>query len=151
MDARASPLPAGEGARDRTDEAGPSLSGSGTTRRSSVDSTYSVPSGFVDHLNSRQISADAPGDPRRGVLDRVSARCAYRAVVCTCVWPSSFPIMVRLSPRASALEAYECRSSSYSHSSSPREPRWGPYRISAAMLSAIRSAVSWIESCARWA
>ena len=39
------------------------------------------------------------------------ARCAYRAVVCTCVWPSSFPIIVRLSPSASALEACECRRS----------------------------------------
>ena len=36
------------------------------------------------------------------------ARCAYRAVVCTCVRPSSFPIIVRLSLRASALDAYEC-------------------------------------------
>ena len=36
------------------------------------------------------------------------ARCAYRAVVWTWVWPSSVPIIVRLSPKASALEAYEC-------------------------------------------
>ena len=35
------------------------------------------------------------------------ARWTCRAVVCTCLCPSSFPIIVRLSPRASALEA-EC-------------------------------------------
>ena len=34
------------------------------------------------------------------------ARCAYRAVVCTWVWPSSLPIIVRLSLKAIALEAY---------------------------------------------
>ena len=35
------------------------------------------------------------------------ARCAQRAVVCARVRPSSFPIIiVRLSPKASALEAY---------------------------------------------
>ncbi len=33
------------------------------------------------------------------------ARWAYRAVVCTWVWPRSLPIMVRLSPSASALLA----------------------------------------------
>ena len=36
------------------------------------------------------------------------ARCAYRAVVCTCVWPRSLPIMGRLSPSATAREAKEC-------------------------------------------
>ena len=39
------------------------------------------------------------------------ARCAYRAVVCTWVWPRSFPIMGRLSPRATAWEATLCRRS----------------------------------------
>ena len=37
------------------------------------------------------------------------ARCAYRAVVWTWVWLSNFPIIVRLSRKANALEAYEWR------------------------------------------
>ena len=36
------------------------------------------------------------------------ARCAYRAVVPMVEWPSSCPIMLRLSPSAKAREAYEC-------------------------------------------
>ena len=39
------------------------------------------------------------------------ARCAYRAVVCTWVWPNSLPIIGKPSPSASALLAYECRKS----------------------------------------
>ena len=39
--------------------------------KSGVDSARSLPTGFVDLLNGRQVPADAPGDPRRGVLDRV--------------------------------------------------------------------------------
>ena len=35
------------------------------------------------------------------------AKCAYRAVVCTFRWPSNSPIIDRLSPSASAREAYE--------------------------------------------
>ena len=36
-------------------------------------------------------------------------KCAYRAVVVTLECPSSRPIIVRLSPSAKALEAYEWR------------------------------------------
>ena len=35
------------------------------------------------------------------------ARRARRVVVWTCVWPSNLPIIVRLWPKTSALEAYE--------------------------------------------
>ena len=37
------------------------------------------------------------------------AKCAYRAVVCTCVRSSSFPITSNPSPNANALEAKEWR------------------------------------------
>ena len=39
------------------------------------------------------------------------ARCAYRAVVSTLLWPSNRPIIGRLSPSASAREANEWRQS----------------------------------------
>ena len=39
------------------------------------------------------------------------ARCAYREVVSILLWLRSFPIMLRLSPSASALEAKLCRMS----------------------------------------
>ena len=65
------------------------------------------------------------------------AKWAYRAVVWTCVWPSSFPIIGRLSPSASAREAKLCRKSWMRMSSSPararmrrqgccRSVRWAP-------------------------
>ena len=40
-----------------------------------------------------------------GALMVSFAKCAKRAVVCTCVCPSSLPITGRVSPSASAREA----------------------------------------------
>ena len=52
-------------------------------------------------------------------------RWTYRAVVDTFRWPSSFPIAGRLSPSASALDAYECLKSWTRTSSSPALVRMG--------------------------
>ena len=56
-------------------------------------------------------SADASASPmlsptrEADALTVSRARCAYRAVVRTWVWPSSFPIIGRLSPSPTAREA----------------------------------------------
>ena len=52
-------------------------------------------------ISAAMLSATRAAD----VFTDSRARWAWRTVVCTCRCPSSFPIIVRLSPRASAREA----------------------------------------------
>ena len=60
----------------------------------------------------QEVPADALGDARRGGVHRVPRQMSVGGrLVCTWVCPRSFPIMVRLSPRASARDAKEWRRS----------------------------------------
>ena len=107
--------------------------------------------GHVRFLNGRQVPSDAPGDPGRGALDRVPGQGEHTA-------RSSAPAYDRVACRSSvgsraepAPWTQESGVDRAAGDSSVKVAGQHPYRISAAMLSAIRSAVSWIESCARWA
>ena len=61
-------------------------------------------SGFRSRMSAPMLSATRADD----ALIESRAKCAYREVVSILLWPKSFPIMLRLSPSASALDAKLC-------------------------------------------